>query len=128
LARPGVGRLPSAEGTRVRRKFNTYPIGYFHLRDHERCGCCGVRGPPERPVDGIFGIVIEPKVIRQIDRLCIAAGDSETGGILIGRYTEDRSTAIIAEATPPPPDSRQGHSWFVRGVAGLAELLLRLKS
>jgi hypothetical protein len=53
----------------------------------------------ERPVDGIFGIVIEPKVIRQIDRLCIAAGDSETGGILIGRYTEDRSTAIIAEAT-----------------------------
>jgi hypothetical protein len=29
--RRGVSRLPNAEGTRVRRKFNNYPIGYIHI-------------------------------------------------------------------------------------------------
>ena len=29
--RQGVNRLPNAEGTRVRRKFNNYPIGYIHI-------------------------------------------------------------------------------------------------
>jgi hypothetical protein len=29
--RQGVSRLPSAEGTRVRRKFKNYPIGYIHI-------------------------------------------------------------------------------------------------
>jgi hypothetical protein len=29
--RQGVSRLPNAEGTRVRRKFNNYPIGYIHI-------------------------------------------------------------------------------------------------
>ena len=29
--RQSVSRLPNAEGTRVRRKFNNYPIGYIHI-------------------------------------------------------------------------------------------------
>ena len=29
--RQGVSRLPNTEGTRVRRKFNNYPIGYIHI-------------------------------------------------------------------------------------------------
>ena len=29
--RHGVSRLPNAEGTRVRREFNAYPIGYIHI-------------------------------------------------------------------------------------------------
>ena len=29
--RQGVSRLPNAEGTRVRRKFHNYPIGYIHI-------------------------------------------------------------------------------------------------
>ena len=29
--RQGVSRLPSVEGTRVRRKFHNYPIGYIHI-------------------------------------------------------------------------------------------------
>ena len=46
-----------------------------------------------------------------------------TGGILVGRYSDDHSVAIVREATPPPPDSRQGHSWFSRGVSGLRDML-----
>src|SRR6202163_849737 len=29
--RQGVSRLPNAEGTRVRRKFHNYPMGYIHI-------------------------------------------------------------------------------------------------
>ena len=58
-----------------------------------------------------------------IDRYCTDAGSSETGGILVGHYSEDLSLAIVLEATPPPTDSRRGHTWFVRGVGGLRDML-----
>lgn len=58
-----------------------------------------------------------------IDFCCRESDPLETGGILIGRYSDDCNTAIILEATPPPPDSERGHSSFVRGVTGLTELL-----
>lgn len=76
-----------------------------------------------RTPDGEFGFLIEVEAWDEIERLCLAAGDRETGGILIGRYTTDRSTAIVFEAAPPPPDSHCGHSTFIRGVVGLRELL-----
>ena len=76
-----------------------------------------------RTKDGVFGIVIDDVTISQIDRLCMAAGDVETGGIIIGRYSDDRSTAIIVEATSAPTDSRGGRLSFVRGVKGLGGLL-----
>lgn len=59
----------------------------------------------------------------QIDRECNRAGAAETGGILVGYYTSDRSTAVVTEALPPPKDSVRGRSWFQRGVAGLRGLL-----
>lgn len=78
-----------------------------------------------RTSDGTYGVTIDADSMKEIDRLCSAAGDVETGGILIGQYTTDRSTALVLEATPPPTDSERGRSWFVRGVAGLRELLRR---
>lgn len=60
---------------------------------------------------------------QQIERECSQSGKIETGGILIGHYTTDKSTAIVTEALPPPTDSLRGHSWFHRGVAGLRRLL-----
>lgn len=76
-----------------------------------------------RTVDGAFAVQFRATVLRELDRHCREAGSSETGGILIGRYSEDLSMAIVREATPPPPDSRRGHSWFVRGVNGLRDIL-----
>lgn len=78
-----------------------------------------------RTSDGTYGVAIDADSMKEIDRLCSAAGDVETGGILIGHYTMDRSTALVLEVTPPPTDSERGRSWFVRGVAGLRELLRR---
>jgi len=76
-------------------------------------------------VDGTFAVVLQAPVLRDLDCHCRKAGSSETGGILIGRYSDDLSVAIVLEATPPPPDSRRGRSWFVRGANGLRTMLGR---
>lgn len=75
--------------------------------------------------DGNYRLVIEAGVLDDLDRMCAAAGHMETGGVLVGRYSTDLTTAIILEATPPPPDSRRGPSWFNRGILGLREMLRR---
>ena len=63
---------------------------------------------------------------KQIDRECCRSGAIETGGILVGHYTTDESTAVVTESLPPPNDSTRGRSWFNRGVAGLRGLLAKL--
>lgn len=73
--------------------------------------------------DGRFALEFKASVLGALDRYCRDSGSSETGGILVGRYSEDLSVAIVLEATPPPTDSKRGRSWFVRGVNGLRELL-----
>ncbi len=74
-------------------------------------------------VNGAFAVQIQAPVLLALDRLCHEAGNSETGGILIGRYSDDLLVALVREATPPPLDSRRGRSWFVRGVSGLRDIL-----
>lgn len=52
---------------------------------------------------------------------------NETGGILVGCYTEDGQHAVIYKVTGPPSDSQSGRNWFIRGVAGLADILKAAK-
>jgi hypothetical protein len=70
-----------------------------------------------------YGLVIGDRVRQQLDQFCRSAGAIETGGILIGHYTNDLSVATITEATPAPADSRGGSSWFTRGVLELRDTL-----
>jgi hypothetical protein len=74
-------------------------------------------------VDRGYGLRIEAAVLRDINRMCGDAKFVETGGILIGRYSPQRTVAIVTEATPPPKDSHQARFWFTRGIAGLREML-----
>lgn len=76
-----------------------------------------------KTADGKFAVEFQPTVLSVLDRYCHDAGSSETGGILVGRYSDDLSLAIVREATPPPTDSQRGRSWFARGVNGLRDLL-----
>lgn len=78
-----------------------------------------------RTNDGSYGLVIETDALRELDRMCAEAGDIETGGVLVGQYSTNLATAIVLEVTAPPSDSRQGPSWFNRGVSGLREMLHR---
>jgi integrative and conjugative element protein (TIGR02256 family) len=73
--------------------------------------------------DGTFAVEFQASVLSALDQYCRDAKSSETGGILIGRYSEDLSLAIVREATPPPMDSRRGRAWFVRGIHGLRDML-----
>ena len=70
-----------------------------------------------------YSLRIAAESYRLIERECSRSGSLETGGILVGHYTNDNSTAVVTEVLPPPCDSSQGTSWFHRGVAGLRGLL-----
>lgn len=62
---------------------------------------------------------------QQIDHESCRSGAIETGGILVGYYTSDNSTAVVTEALPPPKDSVGGWNWFHRGISGLRGLLVK---
>ena len=78
-----------------------------------------------RTAGGALGLQIEEAASLELDRLCSDAGELETGGVLIGRYSSDLAVAIIMEVSAPPEDSHCGRAWFKRGVAGLQEMLRR---
>ena len=73
-----------------------------------------------------FVVFIGSKQVAQLLGQCMGAGGYETGGILIGYYTEMLRTAIVTAITGAPPDSRQGRTWFHRGIRGFQALILGL--
>lgn len=79
-----------------------------------------------RSSDRRYGLDIPPGIYSRILELCVVSGTSETGGILIGRYSADRDVATVTEVTGPPQDSIRGGCHFTRGVRGLQSLLNRL--
>lgn len=72
-----------------------------------------------------YRMLLTRAVWNAICRHCGKNEGLETGGILMGYYTDDQRTAVVTEATPPPSDSKSGGTWFQRGVAGLQRLLRR---
>lgn len=79
-----------------------------------------------RSADGRFHIVVGEDQLQRLIHLSRKAGLIETGGILVGKYSESQDTAVIARVTGPPRDSRAGRSFFERGTRGLQALLDRL--
>jgi hypothetical protein len=73
--------------------------------------------------DETVAVSIGDEAWTSIVERCTSAGRRETGGVLIGRYTEWRDRAIVIEATGPPRDSRFGPFAFWRGLRGLRRLL-----
>ena len=71
-----------------------------------------------------FRVVARSGPIDEMHSMCRASPSKETGGILIGFYSEDRRTANVIEITGPPPDSERTRDQFKRGVTGLRSLLL----
>ena len=57
--------------------------------------------------------------------LCVQAAGLETGGILIGSYSADGTTARISEALGPPKGSRSTRIEFMRSPSGLKGILRR---
>jgi len=76
-----------------------------------------------RTSDAQFGLFVEQMIMDIILRHCIDAGNVETGGILIGHYTERYDWAVVTDISGPPDDSRRGLTYFFRGIKGLKKLL-----
>lgn len=68
-------------------------------------------------------IELSVQAMNHMVRLCEADPSRETGGILIGFYSDDCVTAEVVEAAGPPADSERGRNWFHRGIDGLERLL-----
>lgn len=69
---------------------------------------------------------MDQRNVERLVRYLQKAGDRETGGILIGNYSDDLDQAVITKVTGPPRDSRAGRTFFVRGTRGLQQILDRL--
>ena len=69
--------------------------------------------------DRRYAVRISDDVITTMVQLCIQATSNETGGILVGQYTEDLKYAQILTASRAPRDSHGGPMWFFRGVRSL---------
>jgi integrative and conjugative element protein (TIGR02256 family) len=76
-----------------------------------------------RSPDKRFGVLISEAELAKAVKQCGKAGRKETGGILVGRYTETHDFAVVTSASDAPRDSRAGGTWFSRGVAGLQRWL-----
>ncbi|WP_425426117.1 Mov34/MPN/PAD-1 family protein [Albimonas donghaensis] len=70
-------------------------------------------------------VTFSSNAIRDMVAAATAAKGNETGGVLIGRYSSDFSSAWVEKATAAPSDSEAGPTWFIRGRSGLDWLLRR---
>lgn len=82
--------------------------------------------PRHSSEDGRYAVDITPVAMQAMLAACRRSGRKETGGILVGKYTEDNRVAVVVSASSPAPDSRAGRTWLVRGVFGLRTWLDRL--
>jgi len=69
--------------------------------------------------DGRFGLTIGRSELKKILRYSLAAGRLETGGILVGHYSQHHDVAFVGDVSGPPRDSKSGVTWFHRGIQGL---------
>lgn len=76
-----------------------------------------------RSPGGRFKILLFADVISQLTNMIKNTNNFETGGILLGKYTDDGFIAEVRHITGPPKDSETGPTWFRRGIKGLQKLL-----
>jgi integrative and conjugative element protein (TIGR02256 family) len=75
--------------------------------------------------DGKFGLRVGAAQTSALLNACAAAGANETGGVLVGFYSERHYCAIVTLVSGAAADSRSGRTWFHRGTGGVQDLLDR---
>ena len=71
----------------------------------------------------IYNVTISREAYKNIEKYCKTAGLNETGGILIGKYSNDQKTAEVIKITSPPSDSHSTKYSFKRGTKGIRTTL-----
>lgn len=75
--------------------------------------------------NGVYGVKVADQKLQQIQNLCKKSYPYETGGILIGKYSEDLKWAEITDITEAPVNSKRTQRSFVRSTYGI---ITKLKS
>lgn len=79
-------------------------------------------------INNVYAVTISEFSLETMLKTIETASSNETGGVLMGSYSSDLSTAVIKNVTGPPSDSKSGKTWFSRGVVGLKKLFQQLWS
>lgn len=77
-------------------------------------------------VNELYGVEILQSEMTHIQELCVAALPNETGGILIGHYSDNMAWAIITKVTGPPLGSIHRATSFIRNGDSILTVLARL--
>ncbi|MEI6608388.1 MAG: Mov34/MPN/PAD-1 family protein [Deltaproteobacteria bacterium] len=64
---------------------------------------------------------VSSDVIKKMEIQAMAAGESETGGCLIGSIFLNANLIVVTDILPPPPDSQCSPLIFILGTVGLEE-------
>ncbi len=73
--------------------------------------------------DMSYGVKISLKNIRYMHELCMNALPNETGGILVGYYSDDCAWAKITKIIGPPAGSTHRPRFFLRNSGSLLKML-----
>jgi integrative and conjugative element protein (TIGR02256 family) len=73
-----------------------------------------------------YTVSLSESTIKSMLSWCKKASGMETGGIILGRYSDDLKRAEISRVLGPASDSSSGRTWFIRGIRGLNRLLRML--
>jgi len=76
--------------------------------------------------DNRFELCLPGELMDQVFARCSIAGSYETGGILVGKYSEDQRIAEVTAISDSPKDSVSGQTIFIRGIRGLCHWLQNL--
>lgn len=71
----------------------------------------------------LYNITLDRAAFNRMKSYCNIAYPRETGGILIGNYSLDQTTANVLQITQPPKKSKQEKYNFHRSCEGLKEVL-----
>lgn len=76
--------------------------------------------------DRSLGVELEDRAVTAMLDLCQRSAPLETGGLLIGHYSDWGDRVVVTQIIGPPRDSHHFRFLFIRGVSGLARRLGRL--
>lgn len=103
-------------------------LEFWHMTDEGIARC---RFPGERYRElaiGEWAVVIRESVIEGIRDARRAAGEMETGGILVGSWDRSHNRIYVVGHFDAPPDSEHSRTGFVRGMVGVYETLECIES
>lgn len=92
-------------------------------------GCERLASQPsrtQRSADGRFNLDLPGSIIDEMLEHCAKSYPMETGGILVGHYSDDCKFAHVTDLVPAPSDSIAGRLSFQRGVRGIQKFLNRM--